>query len=53
MLVVSSYLITYRTYRCNFQDEGKFDPRSIPLKSWNDYVRATEFLSIRYDLLAI
>jgi chitin synthase len=20
------------------QDEGKFDPRSIPLKSWNDYV---------------
>jgi chitin synthase len=21
-----------------FQDEGKFDPRSIPLKSWNDYV---------------
>jgi len=19
-------------------DEGKFDPRSIPLKSWNDYV---------------
>lgn len=21
------------------QDEGKFDPRAIPLKSWNDYVR--------------
>ena len=21
------------------QDEGKFDPRTIPLKSWNDYVR--------------
>lgn len=20
------------------QDEGKFDPRSIPLKSWSDYV---------------
>ena len=20
------------------KDEGKFDPRSIPLKSWNDYV---------------
>ena len=20
------------------QDEGKFDPRSIPLKSWNDHV---------------
>jgi len=23
-----------------FQDEGKFDPRAIPLKSWNDYVRS-------------
>jgi hypothetical protein len=22
----------------NIQDEGKFDPKSIPLKSWNDYV---------------
>jgi hypothetical protein len=21
-----------------YKDEGKFDPRSIPLKSWNDYV---------------
>ena len=21
-----------------FQDEGKFDQRSIPLKSWHDYV---------------
>jgi hypothetical protein len=23
----------------SLQDEGKFDPRSIPLKSWSDYVR--------------
>ena len=22
-------------------DEGKFDPRSIPLKSWNEYVHLT------------
>jgi hypothetical protein len=21
----------------DIQDEGKFDPKSIPLKSWNDY----------------
>jgi chitin synthase len=27
-----------------FQDEGKFDPRSIPLKSWNDYVCAIDLL---------
>lgn len=23
------------------QDEGKFDPKVIPLKSWSDYVRST------------
>lgn len=26
-----------------FQDEGKFDARSITLKSWNDYVRLRLF----------
>lgn len=26
------------------QDEGKFDPRSIPLKSWNDYVRIADYV---------
>ena len=25
-------------------DEGKFDPRSIPLKSWNEYVRPSYFV---------
>ena len=25
-------------------DEGKFDPRSIPLKSWNEYVRPSYFI---------
>lgn len=35
-------LVFSREHRLiSWQDEGKFDPRSIPLKSWNDYVSLT------------
>lgn len=27
-------------------DEGKFDPKAIPLKSWSDYVRLTSWLCV-------
>lgn len=31
------HLYLFRT-SFSFQDEGKFDPKAIPLKSWTDYV---------------
>jgi len=38
-----------RNSRFVLKDEGKFDPRSIPLKSWNDYVSRV-FMSTRLFL---
>ena len=37
MYVFTFSLLQRWHWHCS-QDEGKFDPRSIPLKSWNDYV---------------
>ena len=32
-------------------DEGKFDPRSIPLKSWNEYVCLSPLRSLKTRIL--